>query len=410
MTTTEPASTTAKSRLNISPLPSVSTKRRFSTLARQTHTPLPTSASQRPKLTTTTRLIRSITKTMADNNLQPAADTATPIVVPTATADIYIRLSNQDAQISKMQALIQENITLRSSLNQTKQQLEDAQKQIQELVAQQAQAPTTAPESTPTSPPITTNNPPSFAELAKKPAPTSNSNKPKSKGPSRKKYQPLNLEINDTGLAAARQFSAVSSSHGYRFVYIPNRSRSSISKMRDDFHAMGIHNRPILDIRFPDRHVFELLIHNDYYTALENQLIKYKLDPISFDPMDTTKLRDPKYAESEDTAFLAEECHRLFLARVKVIIARLKDPNHQLAVARFFIFKKPIIPEADYMQLSKTIKPVYVPAYKRLQATTAPTASGQDDNMDEDSNNNTTNSTQPNTNTARADETSAPMA
>ncbi|KAK4515932.1 Histone H4 [Mucor velutinosus] len=264
---------------------------------------------------------------MADNKLQPAADSATPIVMPTATVvtttpthhfplslsdlnihsvpnlpdylkDIYIRPSNQDAQISKMQALIQEDITLRSSLNQTKQQLEDAQKQIQKLVTQQAQAHTTAPESTPTSPPITTRT-----------ANHSLLNSP------RNQLQPPTPTSPNPKDHLAR---TVSPNHGYRFVYIPNRSRSPISKMRDGFHAMGIHNRRILDIHFPDRHVCELLIYNDYYTALENQLIKYKLDPISFDPMDTTKLRDPKYAESEDTTFLAEECRRLFLARVKV--------------------------------------------------------------------------------------------
>jgi hypothetical protein len=47
--------------------------------------------------------------------------------LPDYLKDIYARLDSQASQISEMQALIQENMTLRSSLDQTKQQLEDAQ-------------------------------------------------------------------------------------------------------------------------------------------------------------------------------------------------------------------------------------------------------------------------------------------
>ncbi|GAN11914.1 hypothetical protein MAM1_1254c11540, partial [Mucor ambiguus] len=245
----KPASTTAKSRLTTPLISSVSTKRRLSTLARQTLTPLPSSVSLRPKITSTTGITRSISKAMAENIL-PTTTAATPTVavpneastikpptlfslrdlnihsvpnLPDYLKDIYVRLDSQASQISEMQALIQENMTLRSSLDQTKQQLEDAQQRIHQLESQQTPQESPAPESTAASPPPITAAQPSFADLVKKPADPSAFKRPKSKASPRKKLQPLNLDVNDAGLAAARQFSAVSSNHGYRFVYIPNR-------------------------------------------------------------------------------------------------------------------------------------------------------------------------------------------
>ncbi|KAK4510722.1 uncharacterized protein ATC70_012007 [Mucor velutinosus] len=367
---------------------------------------------------------------MAENTLPPAANAIPPVAVPNVAStttipaqpsplslsdlnihsvpnlpdylkDIYARLDSQASQISEMQALIQENMVLRSSLDLTKKQLEDAQQRIRQLESQQAPQTFPAPESTAASPPSTTVAQPSFADVAKKQADPAAVKRPKAKTIPRKRLQPLNLNVNDAGLAAARQFSVVSPNHGYRFVYIPNRSPSPISQMRDNFHAMGIHNKRILDIHFPDRHVCGLLVHIDYIPSLEAQLTKYELAPIQFDPMDTTTLRDPKYTDSDPT-FLAAECRRLFLARLKVIIGRLKDPHHQLAVARFFCFKQHFIPEDEYAQLAKSIKPTYVPAYKRQQTTTTPTAAEQDLTMGEANITNTT--------TIRADETSAPVA
>ncbi|KAK4513110.1 uncharacterized protein ATC70_012904 [Mucor velutinosus] len=105
--------------------------------------------------------------------------------------------------------------------------------------------------------------------------------------------------------------------------------------------------------------------------------------------MNTTKLRDPKYKDA-DLAFLADKCHRLFLARLKVIIARLKGPHHQLAATRFFCFKQPVIHKDEYGQLAKTIKP----AYKRQQSSATPAAAEQGHTLEE-ATNNTTNTAQP---------------
>ncbi|CEP09019.1 hypothetical protein [Parasitella parasitica] len=165
---------------------------------------------------------------------------------------------------------------------------------------------------------------------------------------------------------------------------------------------MGIQNKRVLDIHFPDRHVCGLLIHHDYYEILTAQLTKYNLQPLNFNPVDLKNLRDPKYLDWEPTACKVE-CRRLYVARVKVIIARMKDPNLQLAVARFFIFKEALIPETDYATVAITIKPAYIPAYKRQTPSTAT----QDDDMEAEATT-TTNTTPHSTNhNARADETSA---
>ncbi|KAK4513109.1 uncharacterized protein ATC70_012903 [Mucor velutinosus] len=66
-------------------------------------------------------------------------------------------------------------------------------------------APTTPADPTPT-----------VISLAKKPA--TSLIRVKSCQPPRKKFQSFSLEINDAGLAAAHQFFAISTSHGYRFV------------------------------------------------------------------------------------------------------------------------------------------------------------------------------------------------
>ncbi|KAK4509795.1 uncharacterized protein ATC70_007098 [Mucor velutinosus] len=337
---------------------------------------------------------------MAENTLPPAANAIPPVAVPNVASTTTIPAQPSPLSLSDLN--IHSVPNLPDYLKDIYARLDkDAQQRIRQLESQQAPQTFPAPESTAASPPSTTVAQPSFADVAKKQADPAAVKRPKAKTIPRKRLQPLNLNVNDAGLAAARQFSVVSPNHGYRFVYIPNRSPSPISQMRDNFHAMGIHNKRILDIHFPDRHVCGLLVHIDYIPSLEAQLTKYELAPIQFDPMDTTTLRDPKYTDSDPT-FLAAECRRLFLARLKVIIGRLKDPHHQLAVARFFCFKQHFIPEDEYAQLAKSIKPTYVPAYKRQQTTTTPTAAEQDLTMGEANITNTT--------TIRADETSAPVA
>lgn len=75
----------AQSRLTNRLTPSVSTKRRLSTLARQIRTPLPTSINLRPKLTATTRITRSVTKNVEAPQVQPVATATTPTVATLAT-------------------------------------------------------------------------------------------------------------------------------------------------------------------------------------------------------------------------------------------------------------------------------------------------------------------------------------
>ncbi|CEP11492.1 hypothetical protein, partial, partial [Parasitella parasitica] len=131
--------------------------------------------------------------------------------------NIYSRFDNQATQISEMQQPIEENVALRSSFDQTKKQQDEAHERIRQLETQPTQQPLNAATTENTQSPPPADSAPKFADQAKKPATNS-----KSKTSARKKLPPSNLEVNDAGLAAARQFTTVSANHGYQFVYITN--------------------------------------------------------------------------------------------------------------------------------------------------------------------------------------------
>ncbi|KAI8329795.1 hypothetical protein BC941DRAFT_441904, partial [Chlamydoabsidia padenii] len=82
-------------------------------------------------------------------------------------------------------------------------------------------------------------------------------------------------------------------------------------------HNLGIQTHRILDIHFPTRNVFAMLIHGDYGVTLHDILVSHDILPILFNPNDPTNLTDPKYATmNEDVRRTrVQEVHKGHLLR-----------------------------------------------------------------------------------------------
>lgn len=98
---------------------------------------------------------------------------------------------------------------------------------------------------------------------------------------------------------AARLFTDPSPTHGFKFIYLPQKGRVSMSELRRYLSALNIQNGRILDIHFPTRNVCGLLIHKDFEETLITALTKAGVKPLEkFSPEDPDIICDPQYAHA----------------------------------------------------------------------------------------------------------------
>ncbi|KAI9324419.1 hypothetical protein BD770DRAFT_302658, partial [Pilaira anomala] len=67
-----------------------------------------------------------------------------------------------------------------------------------------------------------------------------------------------------SGSLAARMFTPVSESQGFKYVYLPCRAREKYSDVRKKLKSLKIDTARILDVHYPAQKVIALLVHNDY--------------------------------------------------------------------------------------------------------------------------------------------------
>lgn len=135
--------------------------------------------------------------------------------------------------------------------------------------------------------------------------------------------------------SAARMFTPLSETHGFRYIYFPSRARIPTGQVRKNLRHLDIPNSRILDIHYPERQVMALLVHNDYAEELQRILTKVGVAPIpEFDPLDPAHLQDPKYAtlSEDERAQKAREHHNY---RIRKAVETIRFPV-KYSVAKSF--------------------------------------------------------------------------
>ncbi|KAG1175584.1 hypothetical protein G6F36_011071 [Rhizopus arrhizus] len=101
---------------------------------------------------------------------------------------------------------------------------------------------------------------------------------------------------------AARFFQPPSPSQGFKYLYIPNKSRIPVGTLRTMFRRIGVNNARLLDIHYPTRNTAAILIHNDFETEFTELSKKHHITlNENFDPNNGSILEDPKLKSLSDS-------------------------------------------------------------------------------------------------------------
>ncbi|KAJ8651457.1 hypothetical protein O0I10_012990 [Lichtheimia ornata] len=234
---------------------------------------------------------------------------------------------------SRLEALLQENETLRQELKDAHGEIEELKKQDAALTAQQQQQ---ASKPTPPKTTTTASDPDSmqvegsllgqgpdgthaskYAHDFVPPKPTTFAQvaKSKLKGPpipSRSKSRTRSTagkKSNDTPISAAtiewakRGFKdSKDEPTGYTFVYLKNQKRTKHSEVRRRLRIIGVPQARVVDIQFPSKGVVGLLIHSSFESILVELLTKAEIAIINnFDPTAETVINDPALEDLPDS-------------------------------------------------------------------------------------------------------------
>ncbi|KAI9365567.1 hypothetical protein BD770DRAFT_455871 [Pilaira anomala] len=104
---------------------------------------------------------------------------------------------------------------------------------------------------------------------------------------------------------AARLFTPISESQGFKYVYLPCRAREKYSEIRKKLKTLKVDSARILDVHYPAKNVIALLVHNDYSDTILKRFTDVGVKPVEdFDPTDASVIRDPSLAGLDLTAKL----------------------------------------------------------------------------------------------------------
>lgn len=111
---------------------------------------------------------------------------------------------------------------------------------------------------------------------------------------------------------------------GYDYIYIPRSHRMSYREARAKLRTIGIDTYRVLDITFPAKDTFGILIHAQYKEELLATLKQAKIKALSnFDPLDPKHIADPKHV-SKTTDEKVQMAMQLNLNRCSRAIARMR--------------------------------------------------------------------------------------
>ncbi|KAG1544928.1 hypothetical protein G6F49_010947 [Rhizopus delemar] len=142
-----------------------------------------------------------------------------------------------------------------------------------------------------------------------------------------------------THTVAARFFQPPSPSQGFKYLYIPNKSRIPVGTLRTMFRRIGVNNARLLDIHYPTRNTAAILIHNDFETGFTELLKKHGITlNENFDPNNGSILEDPKLKSLSDSE-RDELAKQHQITRLERAVQHIRTPI-KFAVARFFYEKQ----------------------------------------------------------------------
>jgi hypothetical protein len=287
-----------------------------------------------------TTQIKPVTAATFDGELSPN--------LPEWLSEIYRVIRNQDARLSQLESVLNENVALRKELNEAQALIYQLQTKVADLphasIAQQsvsasprsemmdtssdeAHATRTIDLSIHASKYATVPKALTFAEraaaVAYKPDPAKIKKKSASTKTSEKKR-----------IAAARAFMPAASSgpQGFDYVYIARSRKITRSEVRRRLRSIGVDTNRVLDINFPATGVIGVLVHTLYVLDFSKIMTSVQAELIEgFDPLDPAHIADPAYDSysEEARANKAMELHGNRCLNALVFLHNTK--SHQVA-------------------------------------------------------------------------------
>lgn len=293
-----------------------------------------------------------------------AVEPSSPTAVDALLQQLLTRMDKYEDMMKLLTETMAENATLKKRIAEMEksigyqQQTEPKQKVIKPVTNTVTKTAATTVTN------ITTNNSPtSYAEAA---ATTTDVTTKR-----RKPTRPIPF------VRAARLFTDPSPTHGFKFVYLPQKGRVSMGELRRSLSALKINNARILDVHFPARNTCALLIHTDFETTLLSALAEADIQPLTnFYPEDPAILNDPtvQLLSLEKKANLVIEIHKNRCIRIAA-----RAPNRVQAALAYHFISNGIFSRTELNNYK------YPPTNDNLD-TTAPDTNMLDTNMHDTSN------------------------
>jgi len=277
--------------------------------------------------------------------------------MPTFISDIYKQLNAQGALIAKLSNAYEVIDTLRAELAEAKETIAKLHAVASSKSFDSSGQPTSAPLPNHEFPPIYGSGASIHAPKIGSPTPVSGNNQRLSyKAVASKNVKPRRPTSDNAKKAAARAFTKVSATQGFKFLYVHTRGKTPRNIVRSRLRKMGVNPARIIDIHYPDNQVMSLLIHNDYESELLSVFSNYDVTTIEdFNPVDPSILHDPDFKDW-DEKILASKAEELFSKRLISTVLRVTPVSLQVALSRSF-FESKWLTEAQYSALLTHINP-----------------------------------------------------
>jgi uncharacterized coiled-coil protein SlyX len=261
------------------------------------------------------------------------------------------RTMAMEQRLTKMEDIIQDNITLRADLTSAQELIAELQQQLATLQEKESfsnpatqshffDQPTSMKDSihapstnitttTPVQPTPTV----TYATVAKA-ATTKKGNTPQK---NKKKREQARYRNPTEGMVewALRHFQEPVGPSGYTFLYLSTPRRTTPGELRKTFTILGVNTKRIIDIHAPTRGVLGILIHKSYEQELTTLLTTHKLKPLDFNPLSATVIVDPRY-DDHSTAARTEKATIIHQHRIGRICHRLRNQHLGNAIITHF--------------------------------------------------------------------------
>lgn len=286
-------------------------------------------------------------------------------------ADTAKRFKLQHDQLvqfdSRLQALLEENATLKDELKAAHAEIEDLKKQNEQLASQQQTSQSSqqqqpdsnadpdamnveesllgqGPDGTMSSKYAHQYTPPklgqpkhTFAQIASKRVSYPKPSRSRSRSRSHvRTYTPKTVSPASMEWAKRGFRDAEDEPKGYSFVYLKNQRRTKHSEVRRRLRLLGVPQARIIDIQFPGKGIVGLLIHSSFEKELSDLLKKAEIAMVEeYDPTAASVISDPKLEDLPDSEKKIQ-AKEVYQKRMLRMCLNLPQAHLGYSILRFF--------------------------------------------------------------------------